>query len=242
MRLLLPALLVFLSACPDPSQTKQPGTGGEPGMAPPGAMPGGPGGPGMGGPPGGPAGAGGPGMAGLRPAAKFAVDAGAGVKISGKVSYDGAKTGTVRVDFLRTLSGSAFPELVHTVSLDKPGPFETEAPKDFGTVQVMAFIDSSEDGPTAGEPAGRYEPGLDIKAAAITGVDIVLSDRPELKDLAPPGPEKAGAVTGMPPAEGGIVPPPPEPPAEGGNPAGPADPAAAAAGAAAPAAAAPAGK
>ena len=213
MRLLLPALLLCLAGCPDPSQNKDK-MGPQPGMGPNGEMappPGGPGG-GPGGAPGGPGApggaAGGPPMAGMRPAARFSVAAGSGVKISGKVSYEGAKTGAIRIDFLRT-TGSQFPELVHSVTLDALGPFETEAPKDFGSLQVMAFIDTADDGPSAGEPAGLWGTPLDIKDQPITGVDIVLSDRPELKDLAPPGVEKGGMPT--PPAPPGGAPPPAEP-------------------------------
>ncbi len=157
-------------------------------------------------------------MAGMRPSARFSVAAGQGVKITGKVSYDGTKTGAIRIDFLRT-TGSQFPELVHSVTLDALGAFETEAPKDFGAVQVMAFIDSADDGPTAGEPAGLWQNPVDIKDQPITGVDIVLSDRPELKDLAPPGADKGSRPPGPPPADGAPQPSEPVNPA-GSVPAG----------------------
>jgi len=218
---LLLALPLLLAACPDPAQNKDKAGPMPGGMPPEVGMPAGtpPGAGGEMGPGAAPGGA----PAGMRPNARFDVEAGQGVKISGTLTYAGSATGTLRLDVLRT-GTSQFPELVHTAVIDKPGPFEIEAPKAYGDVRIMSFIDTSDNGPSPGEPAGGWEPVITIGSEPVTGIDIVLADRPDLKDLAPPGPEKMGAPGSAPaPGQTGG---PAVTPTPAGEAAPPADPAA----------------
>ncbi|MFN7143912.1 MAG: hypothetical protein ACK4YP_09065 [Myxococcota bacterium] len=218
---LLPVLLV-LAGCPDPTASPE-GAGGSAGAPGAGAPP-----PGEAGPPGA--------QGGSRPTPQgFQVTAGEGVKLSGTVSYAGTKTGPVTVDFLRQAQGGTFPELVHSVTLPAPGPFEVEAPKDAGDIAIVAFIDSNGNGPDPGEPAGRVKDMVKVGAEPVTGLEIALSDAPDLGDLAPGGAGGAtpppGGAEGTPPVQGtpgeapaGTPPagtPPAAPPAGGEAPAAP---------------------
>lgn len=191
------ALLMLLTGCPDPVPSTDAASSGaaQAGAAAPAAPPDGGGAP--------PAGAG-------RPAAPgFQVEPGQGVKITGTVTYPGTATGTYRIDFLRAAEGAGFPELLHSLSMDKPGTWEVEAPKSAGKVHVVSYLDAAEDGPSAGEPAVLYGKALDIESDPITDVALVLSDDPDLGDFAPRGgggappgpPTDAGAAAGgTPPA------------------------------------------
>jgi hypothetical protein len=58
----------------------------------------------------------------------------------------------------------------------KSGPFSFQVPKGFGPLDLEAFGDLGSDGPTPGDPFGRYVgPALDIESEPYVGVDIVLS-------------------------------------------------------------------
>lgn len=159
--------------------------------------------PGAGGTPGG--------VAGGRPeVAGFTVEPGKGVKLSGEVIYAGSKTGTLRIDFLKNTDGATFPELVHTLTLEKPGPWTVEAPADLGDVSIVSFIDTNNNGPSEGEPAGMIEKTT-VGSSDLAKLDITLSDTPDLGSLKPtPG---AGAK------EGGVPPQPPTGPSGGTAPA-----------------------
>ena len=57
----------------------------------------------------------------------------------------------------------------------KPGPFSFQVPKDLGALELEAFGDIGSDGPTPGDPFGRYTgESLVIKSTAFKNVDIVL--------------------------------------------------------------------
>lgn len=190
-RYLLP-LLLFFAACPDPSAKSDGGQGkGMMGGPPPGGPP--PGGQ----PPGGaqPPGSAPTPTGGVRPNSTFQVAAGQGVKLSGTVTYEGAKKGDLRVDFLRSNMGS-FPELVHSLTLPQPGAFEVEAPKGFGEVSVVAFLDADGNGPSDGEPAARIEGTLKIEDQDLPNLVLALTDNPELGDLKPPGQGGGGKPAG----------------------------------------------
>lgn len=216
------AALVVLGGCPDPNavaegapSVEQPPLV-EGGAPPPGAPPIDPGaGPPPTGepvpPPSGEAGS----TAGRPAGVAFQVEPGKGVRLAGTVSYAGSASGTLRIDFLKNPAGATFPELVHTLSLPAPGPWSVEAPVDLGEVSIVAFLDANDDGPGAGEPAGMIE-RTTVGSAAMSNLDITLSDTPELGALKP------GAGPGGPAHPGGAVPPPPgdAPPAPGDAPAG----------------------
>ena len=196
MRRLL-ALSLLLSGCPDPvPTTTDPSAvgGAPPGGGAPGAPP-----PEGGGPP--PAGGGRPAPTG------FAVEPGQGVKLSGSVSDPGTATGTYRIDFLRAAEGAGFPELLHAMSMDKPGTWEVEAPKSAGKVHIVSYLDAGEDGPSSGEPAVLYANPVEIAEVPIADIALVLSDSPDLGDFAPRG--GGGAPPG---GEAGGAPPPGAPP------------------------------
>lgn len=211
------AALVVLGGCPDPNAVVEGAPSLEPaaleGGAPPLGAP--PSDPGAGPQPAGepaptPGGEAGP-SAGRPAGVAFQVEPGKGVRLSGTVSYGGAASGTLRIDFLKNPAGASFPELVHTLSLAAPGPWSVEAPADLGEISIVAFLDANDDGPGAGEPAGMIE-RTTVGSAAMANLDITLSDTPELGSLKP------GAGPGAPPPQaGGSVPPPPSdaPPAPG---------------------------
>lgn len=207
---LLPAL-ALLAGCPDPTGTSAGPTGGpgaQGGPPPAGGPGGGPGGPGGG--PGGPGGpGGGPGAPppdGKNPG-QFQVTAGEGVVLKGAFTYAGAKTGDYRIDFL-TMEPGKPPLLAHALTLDAPGPWTVEAPKGFGAVYVVAFVDQEKDGPSPTDPAGRLAEAVTIGDQPLEGLEIVLSDTPDLGDLTPnlgPGTPPPPGGEGAPPAgaEGG---------------------------------------
>jgi hypothetical protein len=58
----------------------------------------------------------------------------------------------------------------------KSGPFSFQVPRGFGLLELEAFGDLGSDGPTPGDPFGRYSgPALNIQKAPYVGVDIVLN-------------------------------------------------------------------
>lgn len=107
---------------------------------------------------------------------------GAGVKVSGSVTYAGSQTGTIRVDFLRAQERPGFPEIVGSLSLKAPGPFSVDVPQSLGKVQIVSYIDADGNGPSAGEAFGHPPKDVyDIETTAITGVDITLRDEQQEK-------------------------------------------------------------
>lgn len=107
---------------------------------------------------------------------------GAGVKVSGSVSYAGSQKGTIRVDFLRAQERPGFPEIVGSLSLKAPGPFSVDVPQSLGKVQIVSYIDADGNGPSAGEAFGHPPKDVyDIETTAITGVDITLRDEQQEK-------------------------------------------------------------
>lgn len=155
--------------------------------------------------------------AGARPTnARFEINEGEGVILSGTISYPGAKTGTMRMDFL-TLAESSHPQLAHAASLPGLGPYSIEIPKDYGELHIVAFIDVDGDGPTPSDPAATTK--IVVGSEPLSGVDLALSDTPDLGELTP------GATHNPTPTEGGAPPADGSPPADGAPPAGEAPPA-----------------
>lgn len=106
------------------------------------------------------------------------------MQLSGTFSYSGAKSGSHRIDFLTMPAGTP-PVLVHALTLDAPGEWSIEAPKDFGELYIVAFIDQAGDGPSPDDPAGRLAAPLEIASTPLTGLSIELTDDADLGDLAP---------------------------------------------------------
>jgi hypothetical protein len=147
------------------------------------------------------------------------VEAGQGVKLSGTLSYAGTQTGTITIDFLKQSENSGFPDLAHTLTLEKPGPWEVEVPKGAGKFWIVSFVDTNGNGPDPAEPAGRVADAITVEEAGISGLDITISDNPDLGDLKPGG--KDGAGPGAPPAgEAGAGAPPAGEAGAGAPPAG----------------------
>lgn len=201
--------LMFLVGCPDPTAAPEGGGMSDKPMGG-GAPPGGPGAEGQApGQPGQPGGEGTPpqGMGGRPVPPGFQVTAGEGIKLSGTLAYTGAKTGTITIDFLRQGENTNFPDLVHSLTLTQPGPWEVETPKDAGNVWVVAFLDGNANGPDPSEPAGRVQDIVKVESASIAGLDITLTDSPDLGELKPggkdgppgPGAPGAGGTPGAPP-------------------------------------------
>lgn len=163
--MLIPVLMLTLFACPDPTTAAELGNPG-----PGGAAPGAPGGPG-------------PTMDGPPPApGDFNVADGAGVVVSGTLTYEGTQTGQLRIEFLAT-EDDAPPRLLHVEKLESLGPFSVSTPPNTGPVALVAFLDVNGDGPSATDPAGLSR--IAIEETNLDGVTLVLSDSPDLGDLTP---------------------------------------------------------
>ncbi len=141
------------------------------------------------------------------------VTPGEGVKISGTAEYaEGAGGGTVRLDVLKKSDSGPMASLVHSTTLTGLGAFEVELPKNYGTVQVAVFVDSTGDGPSPGEPMGASA-WLDVVDAPISGVTLNLAKLdPSAGPGAPPAgtdAPPAGTAPGAPPAGDATASPPP---------------------------------
>jgi len=161
-------MFLMLAGCPDPTTAADLGNPG-PGGAPPGA-PGGGGSPGAlsDGPPPEPG--------------QFDLAEGAGVRISGTLSYAGKATGQLRIDILKTPT-DAPPMLLHVEKLDTIGNYSIQVPPNTGSVSLVAFVDADDDGPSAHDPAGLIS--IDISDSNLDDIDIQLSDEPDLGALTP---------------------------------------------------------
>lgn len=132
---------------------------------------------------------------------------GEGVAITGTISYPGTQQGTLRMDFV-TQEGNQPPNLVHAATVKAMGEFQVMAPKDFGQVHIVAFIDIKGDGPTADDPAAVAT--VDIKTEALPGVILALSDTPDLGALTPGAepPAPTPPPEGQPQGDPGVIGPP----------------------------------
>ena len=108
----------------------------------------------------------------------FDAEEGKSVTLSGTVAYTGTATGTLRVDFLRQTDNTSAPTLLDTITLTAPGPFSVQVPKDLGAISIVAYLDSSDNGPDADEPSAHTDGNITIGQADVTGVDLNLSDNP----------------------------------------------------------------
>ena len=156
--------------------------------------------------------------------ARWKVAADEGVSLQGSVSYGGeAPEGAVRIDVL-TQAGEAPPHLVSAETLDGLGAFTIRAPTGFGEVHLVAFIDSTGDGPSPDDAAATVK--VDIGSEDILGLELTLSDDPDLGGLTPGSPPgEDGKPPATPEGEAGKGPPPGEgaeglPPGEGAPPTG----------------------
>jgi hypothetical protein len=143
---------------------------------------------------------------------------GEGVVVSGTISYEGEKTGKIRLDVL-TARGNNPHMLAKTLELPAMGDWSLELPKDFGTVNIVGFLDQTGDGPTPDDPAMALPQPVKVGTEAIEGLALVLTDEPDLGALTPGGPPPAEGENPPQPGEGSPV----DKPIEGGpgSPGGP---------------------
>ncbi len=132
------------------------------------------------------------------------IEAGEGVLLSGTVTYSGSQKGDLRVDLLKeNYQGTPMPRMVTTVSVGSNGAFEVELPKDYGEVNLVAYLDFDGNGISPGEPIAAKN-GVSVKKSAISGLNLKLGDDPaDMEIRLPP-------LEGSPPPEGdgGEKPPP----------------------------------
>lgn len=119
------------------------------------------------------------------------------VILSGTVSYEGEKSGRIRMDLL-TQEGIAAPMLVSAEEAPELGPFQVKVPKDFGQLHILGFIDQASDGPSPDDPAGKVT--IEVGEVDIEGLELVLSEDPDLGVLRP-GPPPDGQEGGPPGGE-----------------------------------------
>ena len=136
--------------------------------------------------------------------ARWKVIEGEAVAIEGTVSYRTEATGSVRIDVL-TQAGEAPPHLVSAETLDGLGAFSIQAPKDFGEVHLVAFIDTTGDGPSPDDAAATTK--ITIGTEDIAGLELTLEDEPDLGGLTPGSPP---GEDGKPTGPAGEAPPPGE--------------------------------
>ncbi len=124
---------------------------------------------------------------GARPIpAGFVLEPGKTVKISGTTTYNGTQTGVLRLDFLRQPEGAPFPELLHTISLPKPGPWEIEVPRNTGDVTIAAYIDANDNGPEPTEPGAVTDGPVKVAAESVRGITLDIVDNPARDARKPP--------------------------------------------------------
>ncbi len=217
LALILP--LALLVGCPAPDDPLAlPPTDGS---APP---PGDPNAAGAGGPPGDPNAAGG-GAGGAPPipegvvigpnGPELKVEPGQGIKLSGEVVYTGSATGKLRLDVLKKSEGGGQGiQILHALTVEKPGPWELEVPKDLGPIIINAFIDANGNGPDATEPSATLDT-LTVASEPMAGLKLELKDggtNPFALDPNAPPPATMPAPTagadGAPPPGGEGAPPP----------------------------------
>jgi len=139
------------------------------------------------------------------------------VKVSGTFNYAGSQSGMNRLDF-QSVTDGAPPRLAHTLELRAPGDWSINAPRDFGTLRIVAFIDLGGDGPSKGDPGAVLE--VDIGAEDLTEVSLDLTDDFDIAVLSPGGGPGAMKQVQGDPAAG--APPEGDPNAAPEGPAGPA--------------------
>ncbi len=126
-----------------------------------------------------------PGVAGEVPDPKttrFDVNPEEGVLVTGTLSYAGKKSGTVLLQVL-TIETNQPPSLMHHEEFEAPGSFSFVAPKSLGPARLISFLDTGNDGPSITDPAAMMS--IEIGTENLTDLSMVLTDEPDLGDMAP---------------------------------------------------------
>ncbi len=99
------------------------------------------------------------------------------VSVEGTIALaSGVEDGQVKLDlFVPDPTGQGGRRQICSLHVSS-GAYRFEAPDDFGTLFVEAFIDRDNDGPSPGDPFGQYEGGkaVEIEGDDISGIDITL--------------------------------------------------------------------
>lgn len=96
------------------------------------------------------------------------------VTISGTLSWAGK--GRVDIDIFKTEPSAPGGRTIVGKLRLAPGPYQFTAPKALGKLELEAFVDVDGDGPSAGDPVGRYAGNpLAVGDDNLDGVDIVIS-------------------------------------------------------------------
>ena len=159
--------------------------------------------------------------------ARFSVEPGSGVTLSGTFQYAGESAGSYRID-LQKKEGSAPPMLVHAIELDQPGEFSIEVPKNYGTILLLGFVDINADGPSVDDPVGHSDGTILVGEEDIKGVilDVALgntlntspppADAPTAGGAAPE-PQGEASPEGVAPPSNNGAPPSDAPPPDGAD-------------------------
>lgn len=166
-----------------------------------------------------------PGEGGPQGPPTLAVTPGEGVLLSGTISYAGTLTRPIRLDFTQpnpTVENPNGIKVLHAALLDKAGPWSVEVPKGIGQVDIIAFIDGDNNGPSDNEPQASRA-GVSVGETPVTDLDFALVDPPGYTPPEPQDPDQMGGKPGdaapkdAPPAPAtGDAPAAPTPPAAGG--------------------------
>lgn len=121
-----------------------------------------------------PGGGAGAGAAGPGEGDAFPAWQGERITISGTIQWDGEQR--VDIDLFKTDASAPGGRTIAGKLKLPGGAFSFTAPKDFGALELEAFVDVNGDGPSAGDPVGRYADNpLMVGTQDLTGVTISIT-------------------------------------------------------------------
>jgi len=109
----------------------------------------------------------------------FGLEDGEGVKISGTIAFEGDLDGQLRVEILQSGGEGAGPQLLHALTLEELGPWSVVAPKGLGEVNLVAYLDRDQNGPSPDEPMALLEDTVDVGEVDIPGIELLLVAEPD---------------------------------------------------------------
>lgn len=132
---------------------------------------------------------------------KLQLAPGEGVTLSGTIQYSGTLTRPIRIDLSQpapTADNSGASKILLATQIQAAGPWSVELPRGVGKVDIVAFIDADNNGPSDNEPVARRT-GVQVGDAPVAGLDLTLTDPPGF--VAPPAlePDTMGGQTGTSP-------------------------------------------
>jgi len=137
----------------------------------------------------------------------FGLEDGEGVKISGTIAYEGELDGQLRVEILQSGGKGAGPQLLHALTLDELGAWSVVAPSGLGEVNLVAYLDRDQNGPSSDEPTALLEDAVDVGKVDISGLELVLVPQADTEPSKEPTPTEGDAVEGeVAPVEGEAAP------------------------------------